>query len=71
MNRIAKVISNSEIAEQLAMLAQLLPDLKENFYKKKAYRRAAMKIKTMGESLQDLVQLAFQSGASSIKVTIL
>src|SRR4051812_22508921 len=49
------VVSNSQIAEQLASLAQLLPDVKENFYKKKAYRRAAMKIKTMGESLQDLV----------------
>ena len=49
------VISNSDIAEKLATLAQLLPDLKENFYKKKAYRRAAMKIRTMAESLQDLV----------------
>jgi DNA polymerase (family X) len=49
------LVSNSEIAEQLATLAQLLPDRKENFYKKKAYRRAAMKIRTMGESLHDLV----------------
>jgi DNA polymerase (family 10) len=49
------VVSNSQIADKLASLAQLLPDVKENFYKKKAYRRAAMKIKTMGESLQDLV----------------
>ena len=37
------VLSNAEIADRLASLAQLLSAQKENPYKVKAYRRAAAK----------------------------
>ena len=50
------VLSNSEIADRLASLAQLLSAQKENPYKVKAYRRAAAKIRTLSESIDELVR---------------
>jgi len=49
-------LSNAEIAEHLASLAQLLSAQKENPYKVKAYQRAAAKLRNMSESLHELVQ---------------
>jgi len=49
-------LSNAEIADRLAGLAQLLSTQKENPYKIKAYQRAAAKIRTLSESVQELVQ---------------
>jgi len=49
-------LSNAEIADRLASLAQLLSAQKENPYKVKAYQRAAAKLRNMSESLQELVQ---------------
>jgi DNA polymerase (family 10) len=46
---------NAEIADRLAGLAQLLSTQKENPYKIKAYQRAAAKIRTLSESVDDLV----------------
>jgi DNA polymerase (family 10) len=51
----ATVFSNAEIADRLESLAQLLSAQRENRYKVKAYRRAAAKIRTLSESLHDLV----------------
>jgi DNA polymerase (family 10) len=48
-------LSNAEIADRLASLAQLLSNQKENPYKIKAYQRAAAKIRTLSESVEDLV----------------
>jgi DNA polymerase (family 10) len=48
-------LSNAEIADRLAGLAQLLSPQKENRYKVKAYQRAAAKIRTLSESVEDLV----------------
>jgi DNA polymerase (family X) len=50
------VLSNAEIADRLATLAQLLSAQKENPYKVKAYRRAAAKIRTLSDSLGELVR---------------
>jgi DNA polymerase (family X) len=50
------VLSNAEIADRLASLAQLLSAQKENRYKVKAYRRAAAKIRTLSESIHELVR---------------
>src|SRR5437868_1033300 len=50
------VLSNAEIADRLASLAQLLSTQKENPYKAKAYRRAAASIRTLSESIYELVQ---------------
>ena len=50
------VLSNAEIADRLASLAQLLSAQKENPYKVKAYRRAAVKIRTLSESIDELVR---------------
>jgi DNA polymerase (family 10) len=50
------ILSNAEIADRLASLAQLLSAQKENPYKVKAYRRAAANIRTLSESLYELVQ---------------
>src|ERR1043165_8926304 len=50
------VISNAEIADRLARLAQLLSAQKENPYKIKAYQRAAARIRTFSESLDELVR---------------
>src|SRR5204863_9659995 len=52
----AHSLSNAEIADRLASLAQLLSAQKENPYKVKAYQRAATKLRNMSESLQELVQ---------------
>jgi DNA polymerase (family X) len=52
----ASNLSNAEIADRLAGLAQLLSSQKENPYKIKAYRRAAMKIRTLSESVEELVR---------------
>src|SRR6202000_1361407 len=51
-------ISNAEIADRLAGLAQLLSTQKENPYKIKAYQRAAAKIRTLSESVDELVHQA-------------
>jgi len=48
-------LSNAEIADRLASLAQLLSTQKENPYKIKAYTRAAAKIRTLSESVDELV----------------
>jgi DNA polymerase/3'-5' exonuclease PolX len=44
-------LSNAEIADRLASLAQLLSTQKENPYKTRAYIRAAAKIRTLSESM--------------------
>ena len=49
-------LSNAEIADRLGGLAQLLATNKENPYKVKAYRRAAAKIRSLSESLDELVR---------------
>jgi DNA polymerase (family X) len=49
-------VSNTEIANQLLSLAQLLSTKPKNLYKVKAYRRAAKTIKSLGESLEELVR---------------
>jgi DNA polymerase (family X) len=49
-------LSNAEIADRLMSLAQLLSAQKENTFKVKAYRRAAKKIKTLSESVDELVR---------------
>jgi DNA polymerase (family X) len=51
----ASHLSNAEIADRLAGLAQLLSTQKENPYKIKAYQRAAAKIRTLSESVEELV----------------
>ena len=50
------VLSNTEIADRLASLAQLLSTQKENPYKVKAYQRAAASIRTLSESVDALVR---------------
>src|SRR5258708_26966483 len=50
------VLSNAEIADRLAGLAQLLSTQKENPYKVKAYHRAAARIRSLSESLDELVR---------------
>ena len=49
-------LSNAEIADRLAGLAQLLSTQKESTYKVKAYQRAAAKIRTLSESVEELVR---------------
>ena len=49
-------LSNAEIADRLAGLAQLLAAGKESTYKIKAYQRAAAKIRTLSESVEELVR---------------
>ena len=49
-------LSNAEIADRLASLAQLLSTQKENPFKVKAYRRAAARIRNFGESLDEMVR---------------
>ncbi|KAA6465397.1 hypothetical protein DYQ86_05515 [Acidobacteria bacterium AB60] len=51
-----RVLSNAEIADCLASLAQLLTLEKANPYKVRAYRRAAGLIRGLGESIDDLVR---------------
>jgi DNA polymerase (family X) len=50
------MLGNAEIADRLASLAQLLSTQKENPYKIKAYTRAAAKIRTLSESVDELVR---------------
>lgn len=50
------VLSNAQIADRLAGLAQLLSTNKENLYKVKAYRRAAATVRSLSESLDELVR---------------
>jgi len=50
------VLSNGEIADRLASLAQLLSSQKENPYKVKAYQRAAARIRNLSESLDEMVR---------------
>ena len=47
----APFLSNAEIADRLASLAQLLSAQKENPYKVKAYQRAAAKLRNMPGSV--------------------
>ena len=49
-------MSNGEIADVLARVAQLMSATKENPFKAKAYRRAATKIRTLSDSLDELVR---------------
>jgi len=48
--------SNADIADRLAGLAQLLSIQRENPYKIRAYTRAAAKIRTLSESVDELVR---------------
>ena len=50
------ILSNAQIADRLAGLAQLLSTRKENPYKVKAYHRAATRIRSLSESLDELVR---------------
>src|SRR5258706_303105 len=52
----SQVLSNAEIADRLASLAQLLSAQKENPYKIKAYQRASATIRMLSESLDELVR---------------
>src|SRR5690349_21088728 len=49
-------MSNAEIADRLASLAQLLSTQKENPYKVRAYQRAAARLRTLSESVEELVR---------------
>jgi Helix-hairpin-helix domain len=49
-------VSNADIADRLASLAQLMAAGKENPYKVKAYQRAAARIRTWSESIDELVR---------------
>ncbi|HWE00313.1 MAG TPA: PHP domain-containing protein, partial [Bryobacteraceae bacterium] len=49
-------LTNAEIADRLMGLAQFLSARKENPYRIKAYRRAAKSIRSLSESLDDLVR---------------
>jgi DNA polymerase (family 10) len=50
------ILSNSEIADRLSSLAQLLTIEKANPYKIRAYRRAAAVVRGLGESVDELVR---------------
>src|SRR5258705_12605811 len=52
----SQIITNSEIADRLSTLAQLLSMEKANPYKIKAYRRAANTIRGLGESVDELAR---------------
>src|SRR3954454_12110654 len=51
-----QILSNAEIADRLASLAQLLSTQKENPYKARAYRRAAASIRNLPQSIYEMVQ---------------
>jgi DNA polymerase/3'-5' exonuclease PolX len=51
-----RILSNAEIADRLASLAQLLSAQKENPYKIKAYQRAANSIRNLSDSVHELLQ---------------
>ena len=50
------MLSNAEIADRLVSLAQILSLQKENQFRVKAYRRAARTIRTLSESVDELVR---------------
>jgi DNA polymerase (family X) len=50
------ILSNAEVADRLASLAQLLSTQKENPYKVKAYHRAAAHIRNLPDSLDEMVR---------------
>jgi len=50
------ILSNAEIADRLASLAQLMSSQKENPYKVRAYQRAASRIRNLSESLDEMVR---------------
>lgn len=52
----APLLSNADISDRLASLAQLLSTQKENPYKVRAYQRASTQIRTMSESIDELVR---------------
>ncbi len=54
--QVAVSLSNADIADRLASLAQLMAAGKENPYKVRAYRRAAATIGTLSESVDELVR---------------
>ena len=54
-------LSNAEIADRLARLAQLLAAQNENPYKVKAYRRAAANVRAFSQSLDELSLEAVES----------
>jgi len=49
-------MTNAEIADRLASLAQMLSAQKENSYKVKAWQRAAATIRTLSDSVEELVR---------------
>lgn len=49
------VLSNADIADRLASLAQLMTAGKENPYKVKADQRAAARLRTFSESMSSFV----------------
>jgi DNA polymerase (family 10) len=53
---VTSALSNAEIADRLAGLAQLLSAQKESAYKVKAYQRAASRIRSLSDSLDELVR---------------
>jgi DNA polymerase (family 10) len=56
MMAMQRSVSNADIADRLASIAQLLAAARENPFKVKAYRRAADRVRALSESLQELVQ---------------
>src|SRR3977135_2228989 len=52
----SSALSNAEIADRLAGLAQLLSTQKKKPYKVKAYHRAAARIRSLSDSLDELVR---------------
>ncbi|HEX4275917.1 MAG TPA: PHP domain-containing protein [Bryobacteraceae bacterium] len=55
MAPITHPFSNAAIADKLASLAQLMAIQKENPFKVKAYRRAATRIRSIAEGMEDMV----------------
>ncbi|MEO8452767.1 MAG: hypothetical protein ABI647_23445, partial [Gemmatimonadota bacterium] len=49
-------LSNADVADRLASLAQMLTTQKGNPYKARAYHRAAVKIRALSESIDELVR---------------
>ena len=56
MTKNTQSLSNAEIADRLSTLAQLLSLEKANPYKIRAYRRAASTIRSLGDSVDELVR---------------
>lgn len=51
-----ELLTNAEIADRLASLAQMLSTQHENPYRVRAYRRAAAKVRALSESVEELVR---------------